>query len=705
MPARNEFNFAVTSDATFEAVTEGAPVYKSAGTSSFDNSLQPLLAGFRANVPGAWTDNRLLQSQHFTGVAFTAIRALCEGTASATLEITDRGLLDDERAEFTAKAFEKLGSRIMSRRGFKIKGGPGIHAEVGKPDGEPVEFDHPLYELLENPNPIDTFSDYVYEKTLQLALTGSCLEWMVPNGINTVAEMYVVPTALAWPVPYSNQYPRGAWRVTPLYAYGPYAVLPTSAGMNGAIIPTEQIIRTKLKHPLIRWDGYSSLTALGVQMDILEAIDQARWNAFLDGVHPSTIFEVDATKAGAANVTQANLDRFDQQLKQKFAGSRNFGRYMVPPPGVTARPFSTSPIDMDFNAGWEQMRDFVLSGFGVPKGAIGAEAAGSYAQLYAGLKQYFLTTLTPWVRRIADGWNKHLCKIWSDSLRIHLHLPTLDDPTLFEQQLAQDDQIGIRTIDERRAIRGLSPWGGEIGKQVVGVIRTTRRLSDVDPAHGAWDEEDLPESGHGEGTAPPLPKEGGSTLPGKKSAAGGREKAGAMHHTNGILERDTLAEILKARSEITLDNRLANAEASALQAKVSGMETELVAVRKSLADLAARPQPQPVSVNFGEGAIKSSVAFSEGAFKGSDVNVPEAKIQPIVVLPTPIQVLPAPVEVRTVVQNAGDVNVAAPIVNPTPIQVVNENNVVVEKVGGLVEFIKGSDGKNAGAIITPVKEG
>jgi phage portal protein BeeE len=404
-----------------------------------------LLAGLRANAPGAWSANRLNQANHFIGVAFTAISAMCDGVSSATLEVTD---LDAE---------EEIRSHIHVQKSISHTNREGVR----------VPFDHELVQLLEDPNPGDTFQDLLYETTLQLCLTGNCLTWMVPNRLGLPSELYVIPTALAQPVPYSQAWPRGAWRITPLYPYGPFAVIPTPVATAGAVVPNEDILHIKRKHPLLRWDGYSPLTAGARQMDILDMIDDARWAAFESGINPSIVFEIDAQKAGS-NFNQDQLDKFQAKLNEKYSATKNFGKGMILAPGVSAHPYSTAPVDMAFDGGWEQMRDFVLSLFGVPKGLVGITEATSYAALYAALKQFYLIKLKPEADRIAAQWTKFLARRFSRSIRISLPLPALDDPNLLESQLSNDDKIGMRTVDERRAMRGLQPFGDERGEKLVG---------------------------------------------------------------------------------------------------------------------------------------------------------------------------------------------------------------------------------------------
>jgi phage portal protein BeeE len=406
-----------------------------------------LLGSMRSGAPGQWSDNRLEQARHFLGVAYTAIRALCDGVASCeALVTTDRKPGDPQRAA----------DPVRTRAA-------GTSAPLGTEHRWPVRADYPLARLLEDPNPQDTRADLFYEITLQRRLTGSALLWHVPNGVGLPAELYVIPTALANALPRSAQYPQGAWRVSPLTASGPFAMLPGPVASGGAVIPAEQVTQLKFKHPLYRYDGYSPLTAGAVQMDILEMIDRSRWSAFQRGVNTNLVLEVDPVKG--ATLKQEDLNNLQARLDEKYAGTENYGRPLVLTQGMTAKPWGVAAGSMGYESGWEQIRDFVLSLFGVPKGVIGITESTNYATLYAALKAFYLVTLRPDVQQISGHLTKFIARRFHPSLRIDLELPSLDDPQLLETQLANDDACGVRTLNERRALRNLPPYSGPEGDE------------------------------------------------------------------------------------------------------------------------------------------------------------------------------------------------------------------------------------------------
>ncbi len=443
-----------------------------------------LLGGMRSGAPGQWSDNRYEQARHFLGVAFTAIRAFCDGMASVLPAITTSLPSRDEQ-----KAKRSKGGKTRAS---------GTSAPLGKESRRPVRPDYPLVGLLENPNPQDTLPDLLYEISLQRRLTSSALLWEVPDKRNIPCELYVIPAALATALPRSAQYPNGAWRVSPLQPSGPFAILPGPVTAGGAVIPAEQITQLKSKHPLYRYDGYSPLSADAVQLDILEMIDLSRWSAFHQGVTPSAVLEVDPVKG--ANIKQADLNALQARLDEKYAGSANYGKLMVLLGGMALKPWGVAAGEIGFENGWAQIRDFVLSLLGVPKGVVGITEATNYSTLYAALKTFYLLTLRPECQVLGAHLTKFLAWRFHRSLRIDFELPALDDPQLLETQLANDLRARARTRNEWRALRNLPPLPGDVGEELVGYSEE-RINANPDPAGFVGDT--APDNPAGQGSLGP----------------------------------------------------------------------------------------------------------------------------------------------------------------------------------------------------------
>lgn len=403
-----------------------------------------LLETFRRDLPGAWGDNRFLQSDKFRGAVHVAIKAVMDLVGSCSVQVLRRKRKARGRTTFAGKTVAKAL--------------PTPHAQASDEEYTPFEDeDHRLCKLVDRPNEQETISELLSKVVLQNRLTGVGPLWKVPNSAGKPLELWPLYTALLQPTTGpTREFPNGAWRVQPYRSAGWVGGGLGGLGSAGAVLPGEEVCRFMEPHPLLPWDGFSPLTAEAVQLDILEAIDESRWSAMTHGV------QLDAMLI-APGMDEADAKRVQADMTAKMGGSRNARRFGVvaPPFGDSAKydlkTFSNSPRDMDFSAGWEQMVGFVLAVFGVPKSVAGLATTTSYAELFAALRQ-FHHRQGQYVRRMAEWLTKELAWPWCSfpgEFKVQIDLPTLEDPDLMEKQLSAD--VNIRTVNQRLALRNLPP--------------------------------------------------------------------------------------------------------------------------------------------------------------------------------------------------------------------------------------------------------
>ena len=390
---------------------------------SRDLAARVFLQYLRRTPAGPATQNRLAQAQHFTGVAYLAIRTIYDALAGCTVTATCK----------------------TDRPRTKAMPTPG-----NLPDDDrrtPVAGDHPLAELFQEINAQDTLADLLADWVIQQELTGVFHLWAAPNAFGLPVELWGLPSALTNYQPASPAYPRGAYLVNWYGAGAPGG----GQGFGGtAFLPGEEVLASKLRHPLWRWDGYSPLSAGAQQMDVLEAIDESRKAAMEQGTTPDMLIAIDGA-------TPQQCRDVDRDIQAQYAGPRNARRPLVVDGAkVDAKMLATSAKDMDYATGWKDMTGFALSLFNVPEAVI-MSSSSSYSQLYASLRQFHTFNLRPRVHRYAEFLNKHLVRPnWGPGYAVQFDLPTLDDPDLLERQIGADK--GVMTVNEHRALRQKPPW-------------------------------------------------------------------------------------------------------------------------------------------------------------------------------------------------------------------------------------------------------
>lgn len=393
-------------------------------------NFQYLLAALRSKAPGQWSQNVLELSRHLTGAVFMAVNTMANQAAAAEMKVYER----------TPDPLE---------------------GDIELPYTEPV------VKLLEDPNSDDSFGDLMYQVSQQIGLTGIGLIWKPQWGEHDVpTELYSIPTASALPWPPSPQYPNGSYLIQPYYPYGPFSTVPSYQSAAGARIPAEQIIRVRNAHPILRYDGYAVLTAMQRQVDTIDAIDTARWNTQQKGVDPTLALNFDPE---LYNPETTDLRRLRVQLEALYAGPQNAGRIMFNPLGSTITQVSHTPSEMAWTEGWQQLVDFTLAAYGVPKSVAGLQDSASYATLFAALRQFYLISLNPHLKKIADKFNKDLIRpYYGPELYMTLKGQKITDEDMLIKKYQAVLPYGAVRKNELRKFLELTPLEGPEGDDFAG---------------------------------------------------------------------------------------------------------------------------------------------------------------------------------------------------------------------------------------------
>lgn len=434
--------------------------------------LRQLLEAYRSNAPGGWSDNRWEQSKHFVGIPYIAIMAKVRQALQSEFQVYEQ----DEK-----------------------------HADGKKA----VDCDDDLVQLLKRPNNDDTFGVLLANWVLQLNLTGLSLTWEVPNRRGEPCELYSVPTALAVPMPVlTPDYPQGAYRIQPVYPYGPFSSYPTPYSAVGATVPAQWMIRMKYPHPLLRYDGYSPLTATRLQLDSMEAIDRSRWYAMQRGIDPSAVINFDAE---AETPPPDEIDRIRADFEALLQGPENAGRVLIATPGASVEPWSGKPAEMGWDQSWTQLAEFALAVWGVTKPVAGMIDESSYATLYAALKQFHIMSLQPDFDLIAGYLTKHLAPHFARGrhLLIEIRCPRIDDHELKNQKSSTLISGKCWTKNELRVEYGLKPTKEKWGEDIAGTDSQPAGQQGQ-PQQGQGGDQPQPEPPIGQGGGPPNQPAGGA---------------------------------------------------------------------------------------------------------------------------------------------------------------------------------------------------
>lgn len=397
--------------------------------------------------PGAWSQDRALQVQQFRGWVYCAVQATAEEYAGQAVQVAyRRSPKQADEARKAQKAWNYAGRRHRKKAMARLQ----THEEL-----ELANHDHPLYRLLQNPNAPDTYETFWQKLVIYLRLTGNGYIWVIPNELGLPLELWVLPSHWVYPAE-RTQEQIDAGVLIAGYEIRPYGVRATS----GVVLPAEEVIHFPAPNPIAPFDGFSALQAGANWIDTLTASDVSRFAAQKQGIWPGLILSLLPDMHDPDDHTMARLR---ERFRQHNQGESRAGRPLVLGPGMKVEQATRPPAEMDWIQGSDQLRDWILSLFRVPKAVLGITAEVNRASMEAASANFARWCIRPLMRLIDGVLTEKLARRFDADLVIYHEDPTPDDPKQLNEDLKTDAALGVRTPNEVRSLRGLEPYehGGD----------------------------------------------------------------------------------------------------------------------------------------------------------------------------------------------------------------------------------------------------
>lgn len=320
------------------------------------------------------------------------------------------------------------------------------YRETGPAEHEmtPLPHRHPLMRLLARPNPWLTPWELWYLTTVYLELTGNCF-WYAPGlrageaALGVPGELWVIPSPWVRVIPDAAHFVRG------------YEV--AAPGASVEYLPADEVIHLKYPNPLDPHLGLSPLQANALTIDTHGALQRARYHAFRAGQRPGVVISTDQS------LTDATVRRLEDTIVGRWSGRDNWHRPLILEQGLRASPWTLTPAEMDFLNSAKLSRDEILALFRVPAPIAGVvENVGLGSEIWHGARVMFCEgTVHPKLDLIAQSLTRDLARRYGPDVAVAF--PDCS-PRLAAERRADDEadaRLGIRTIDEIRAGRGLKP--------------------------------------------------------------------------------------------------------------------------------------------------------------------------------------------------------------------------------------------------------
>ena len=320
----------------------------------------------------------------------------------------------------------------------------GVEWEVWR--GKSQITEHPLLDLMQRPNPMQSGSEYMESYISFLMISGNAYEERIDIR-GEPRELYNLRPDRMAVLPGANGFPAG-------YEY---------AGANGKkvrwAIDVEgkdfPVWHTRLFNPLNNWLGQSPTRAGGFSID--QHNESMKWLQALlqNSARPSGAL---VSKDGA-HVSDDQFNRLKAELESSYQGASNAGRPMLLEGGLDWKAMGLSPTDMGIiEAKNSAARDVALA-FGVPPQLLGIPGDNTYANYREARLAFWEDTVLPLLGRVTDERNAWLAEPQGVTLKPNLDkVPAIVDKR--ETLWGMADKSQDLTINERRELKGYEPIAG-----------------------------------------------------------------------------------------------------------------------------------------------------------------------------------------------------------------------------------------------------
>ena len=324
--------------------------------------------------------------------------------------------------------------------------------------GDQLIEEHPLLDLLYNPNPVQGQVEFFQSLYSYLLISGN--SYILESGADNVppVELYTLrPDRIRI---------KGSRRAIP-DAYN-YVI-------SGQTIESYEVDpgtgKSKIKHiklfnPMDDYYGLSPISSAATDIDQHNLANKHNVNLLQNGARPSgaVIFKPKDPTGAQIQLSDLQRNQLMNDLTQRFSGTGNAGKPMLLEGDFDWKEMGLSPKDMDFIQLKNMSAKDIALIFGVPSQLIGIPDAQTYSNFAEAKLALFNETIIPLLDRIQSDMNEWLVPRFGDDLELRYDIDSI--PAMAEQRtrvfesVTQGVQNGILTRNEAREQLGYEPIPG-----------------------------------------------------------------------------------------------------------------------------------------------------------------------------------------------------------------------------------------------------
>ena len=406
-------------------------------------------------IPGAWVSASLIPGESSTsynnqntgrdyelvtrGITGTAYRA---ATINATVLSGQTLRLFRKTGTGIAKAGRKVADRRLAKHATnrgRVKSLIGKAATYANRAGDEVEevLDHPVLELLQNPDPIYTGSMWMHMLFWFKEVAGRAYLYVGEKVNGVPVSAYILPSQFAWPMLSDTGFIAG-------YYYGRNRSDPMR-------IPAEDVVYLR-QHgsPVHPAGGMSWLFSVMAETDMEAAALQAEAQRWLNGGMPGMVFKA------APTTTDAQMRQINAHLNQSTRGVGKAGSILLLRDTELIQ-YGTKPHEMQYVEGITCTEKRVYDAAGIPEPIYRLNSANLASATVANA-QYMRYTIAPRLATLAGELTELLLPHYGvepGTMWFCFDDPTQDDQIALAAELRAAEAQGIISPNEYRAVMDL----------------------------------------------------------------------------------------------------------------------------------------------------------------------------------------------------------------------------------------------------------
>jgi HK97 family phage portal protein len=325
-------------------------------------------------------------------------------------------------------------------------------------DGDKRLTKHPLLDLINRPNPMQTRSQWWEQKIGYLMLAGNSYEERVSTGGQLKQIWNLRPDRM--------QIIHGDTGMPAGYVY---KVNEAKRAFPANQVTGESDIRhLKLFHPLDDWLGLSPMSAAAYGIDQHNESMQWVQGLLQNSARPSGALVVDSETP----MSDDEFQRLKHEIETQYSGSENAGRPMLLEGGMDWKTMGMSPVDMEILRTREMAARDISLAYGVPPLLLNIPGDNTYANYREARLGFYEDTILPLLDYLVQDFNHWNGGKFFGAARL---VPDYDSiEAIAEKRMkmwAMADASDDITLNESRKLKGFPPMPEPLGSTLMSEIR------------------------------------------------------------------------------------------------------------------------------------------------------------------------------------------------------------------------------------------